>query len=49
MLPIYQNRYGERENCKGSKYSVSACMRLLHGAFQLLSYIHNDILFYFEI
>ena len=35
MLPIYQNRYGEHENCKGSKYNVSAYMRFLQGALQL--------------
>ena len=32
MFQIYQNRYGERENRKGKKYSISAHMRFLHGA-----------------
>ena len=36
MVPIYQNLYGELENSKGNKYSVSAYMRFLHEALQLL-------------
>ena len=35
MLLIYQNRYGECENHKRSKYSASACMWFLHVALHL--------------
>ena len=37
MLPTYQNSYGEHENRKGSKNSVSALKRFLHGALQLFN------------
>ena len=47
MLPVYQNRFGEHENCKGAKYSVSAFMQFLFGALQLylgsgLTYVSNN-------
>ena len=43
MLPISQNRFGERENRKRSNYSVITNMRFLYGALHLCTSISLHI------